>query len=72
MKETIDGKNVLWTNEPIGEHPDSSMDYPYLKNRHWVKEIYNAHIWVHNGTIKKNHTHFDEDKLQEIVTKHSI
>ena len=72
MKETIDGKNVLWTNEPIGEHSDtttSDMDYPYIKNRHWVKEIYNAHIWVHNGTLRKNHTHFTEEKLQEIINR---
>jgi hypothetical protein len=34
----IDGHNVLFTNEPIGEHPDSTKDIPFLKNRHWVRE----------------------------------
>jgi hypothetical protein len=70
MKETIDGKNILWTNIPLGEHPNSSTDIPYLKNRYWLKEIYNAHIWIHNGVIKKNHTDFTEDKLQEIIRTH--
>lgn len=65
----IDGHNVLFTNEPIGEHIDSTKDIPFLKNRHWVREIYNSHLWIHNGNVRKNHTNFTKEQVKHIKLK---
>lgn len=68
----IDGHNVLFTNEPIGEHPDSTKDIPFLKNRHWVREVYNSHLWIHNGNVRKNHTNFTKEQVKHIKLKQRI
>jgi hypothetical protein len=32
-----------------------------------IKDIYDAHLWIDNGIIKKNHTTFDEEELDSIL-----
>lgn len=63
MKKRVLNYNVLWT------HGDKES---ISRNRHHIKDIYKAHLWVHNGEIEKNHTTLEEDRLPHICNLSNI
>mgnify|MGYP003646592985 CR=1 FL=1 len=59
MKKRILNYNVLWT------YGDKES---YINNGLHVKDIYKAHLWIHDGVIEKNHTNISEDRLPHICS----
>lgn len=64
-KENVKGYNVLIT---IDDSP-FELNKKFLKN----KDIYDTHLWIHNETIKKNHTKFfDWPKIDTFISQKEI
>lgn len=64
MKKRILDYRVLWT--------ENTTKIKLLRNRLHAKDIYNTHIWVHNGVIEKNHTPIEEERLPHICNLSNV
>ena len=36
------------------------------RNRKYTKELYDAHLWIHNGIVEKNHTNLSKEEIENI------
>jgi hypothetical protein len=62
IKETHNGYNILWTSGDL-----SNM----IGNRHYTKDLYDAHLWFHNQTKQKNHTTLTNNEVVTFKYKHN-